>query len=309
LLIPDSPLPNISPIKRIAAIAKLSAPLRLAIFLGALSIFWLPLALPIYWLLRSDSNLASILTMGLLFVELLFGWHFWGKFVHGDRHIYARYGLVSTRKNIREFWQGLAIGFWLCLGLFITEALLGWINVLQPSASLIRIIIEGWFSAIGIALAEELLFRGWLLDELQRDYGQKICVAVTAIAYAIAHFLKPMEEIIRTAVTFPALVLLGIALVLAKYQHGDRALKDTAPHKAFPEGNRLGISIGIHGGLVWGYYIVHVGQLIEYNGQVPDWVTGIDGNPIAGVMGLIFLSGLTLKIMLSNRLSKEDRLS
>jgi uncharacterized protein len=289
LLICDGQLSNILPIKRIAAIAKLSAPLRLLIFLGALSIFWLPLALPIYWLFRSDSNLASILTMGLLFVELLFVWHFWGRFVHGDRHIYARYGLVGNSKNIQEFWQGLAIGFWLCLGLFISEALLGWIDVIQPSASLIRIIIEGWFSAVGIALAEELLFRGWLLDELQRDYkqknGQKICVGVTAIAYALAHFIKPIEEIIRTAVTFPALVLLGIALVLAKYQHGDR----------------LGISIGIHGGLVWGYYILNVGQLIKYNSHVPDWVTGIDGNPIAGVMGLIFLSGLTLKMMLSNK--------
>jgi uncharacterized protein len=290
LLISDSQLPNISRFKKIA---KLSAPLRLAIFLGALSVFWLPLALPIYWIFKSDSNLASILTMGLLFVELLFGWHFWGRLVHGDRHIYTRYGLVSTSKNIHEFWQGLAIGFWLCLGLFITEALLGWIDVIPPSASLIRIVIEGWFSAVGIALAEELLFRGWLLDELQRDYGKKICISVTAIAYGIAHFLKPMEEIIRTAVTFPALVLLGIALVLAKYQHGDR--------EAFPEGNRLGISIGIHGGLVWGYYIVNVGQLIKYNNHVPEWVTGIDGNPIAGVMGLIFLSSLTLKIMLSNR--------
>jgi membrane protease YdiL (CAAX protease family) len=275
-------LPNILRLKKIS---EFSAPLRLAIFLGALSVFWLPLALPIYWLLRSDSNLASILTMGLLFVELLFGWQFWGRFVHGDRHIYTRYGLAKNSSNTREFWQGLAIGFWLCLGLFITEALLGWIDIIQPSTSLIRIIIEGWFSAVGIALAEELLFRGWLLDELQRDYGQKICIWVTAIAYALAHFIKPMEEIIRTAVTFPALVLLGIALVLAKYQHGDR----------------LGISIGIHGGLVWGYYIVNVGQLIKYNSHIPDWVTGIDGNPIAGVMGLIFLSGLTLKIMLSNR--------
>lgn len=287
MLISDSQLPNTSQlnINKFKKIAEFSAPLRLAIFLGALSVFWLPLALPIYWLLRSDSNLASILTMGLLFVELLFGWQFWGRFVHGDRHIYTRYGLAKNSSNTREFWQGLAIGFWLCLGLFITEALLGWIDIIQPSTSLIRIIIEGWFSAVGIALAEELLFRGWLLDELHRDYGQKICIWVTAIAYALAHFIKPMEEIIRTAVTFPALVLLGIALVLAKYKYGDR----------------LGISIGIHGGLVWGYYIVNVGQLIKYNSHIPDWVTGIDGNPIAGVMGLIFLSGLTLKIMLSNR--------
>ncbi|MFM2312795.1 MAG: hypothetical protein RLZZ04_2071 [Cyanobacteriota bacterium] len=287
-------MPNTSQFKKIAKkIAEFPAPLRLAIFLGALSVLWLPLALPIYWLLRSDSNLASILTMGLLFVELLFGWQWWGKFVHGDRHIYTRYGLAKNSANIREFWQGLAIGFWLCLGLFITEALFGWIVVINPSASLIRIIIEGWFSAVGIACAEELLFRGWLLDELQRDYGKKICIWVSAIAYALAHFIKPMEEIIRTAVTFPALVLLGIALVLAKYKYGDDG--------AFPEGNRLGRSIGIHGGLVWGYYIVNVGQLIEYTDQVPVWVTGIDGNPIAGVMGLVFLSGLTLHIIFTRK--------
>ena len=139
-------------------------------------------------------------------------------------------------------------------------------------------------SAIAIVTAEELLFRGWLLDELQRDYGKKICIWVTAIAYAIAHFLKPIEEVIRTAVTFPALVLLGIALVLAKYKHGDR----------------LGICIGIHGGLVWGYYIVDVGQLIEYSDRVPVWVTGIDGNPIAGVMGLVFLAGLIGIIIFTN---------
>jgi membrane protease YdiL (CAAX protease family) len=278
-------LPNTSQLQKLQKIAEFSAPLRLVIFFGALSVLWLPLALPIYWLLREDPNLVNIVTMSLLFVELLWFWQFWGKFVHGDRQIYTRYGLVRNSKNIREFGQGLAIGFWLCLGLFITEALLGWIEVIQPSGNLIRIIIEGWFSAVGIALVEELLFRGWLLDELQRDYSKKTCIWGTAIAFTVAHFLKPVSEIIRTAVTFPALTLLGIALVLAKYKYGDR--------KAFPEGNRLGISIGLHAGLVWGYYIVNVGQLIEYSNQVPDWVTGIDGNPIAGVMGLVFLSGLT----------------
>ena len=258
-------------------ISKFSAPVRLIIFIGALSILWLPLALPIYWVLREDSNLASILTMTLLLVELLFLWHWWGKLVYGERHIYARYGLVQSSKNTQEFFQGLAVGFWLCLGLFITEAVFGWIVVVNPAASLIRITAEGLLCAVGIALGEELLFRGWLSDELQRDYGRKLCIWLTAIAYAAAHFLKPVEEIIRTAVTFPALILLGIALMLAKYKNGDR----------------LGICIGIHAGLVWAYYIVNVAQLIEYTNKVPVWVTGIDGNPIAGLMGLVFLSGLT----------------
>lgn len=270
-----------SKLTQLKQIANFAAPVRILIFVGAVVILWLPGALPIYWLLGDDPNLASILTMALLFGELLFAWRFWGRLVYGETKIFASYGLEISSKNTREFVQGLAVGFWLCLGLFLTEALLGWIEIVNPGSNLLRITVEGFLSAVGIAVAEELLFRGWLLDELKRDYVQKVCLWVTAIAYAVAHFFKPIEEIIRTAVTFPALVLLGIALVLAKYQHGDR----------------LGYSIGLHAGLVWCFYLVNVGQLLEYSQQVPVWVTGIDGNPIAGMMGLLFLSGLAWGIV------------
>lgn len=250
--------------------------------IGVLAILWLPLAIPIYWLLQEDSNLVSILSMTLLFVELLFLWQLWGRLVHGETEIYARYGLVRSSKNLREFGRGLACGFWLCLGLFIVEALLGWL-IIVPSASLLQIVIEGLLSALGIAFAEELLFRGWLVDELRRDYSKTNCICLSAGIFALAHFLKPVEEIVRTAVTFPALIMLGVALVLAKYKHSDR----------------LGMPIGIHAGLIWGYYIVNVGKLIEYSNRVPVWVTGIDGNPIAGVMGLLFLLGLIIAIPLT----------
>jgi hypothetical protein len=52
----------------------------------------------------------------------------------------------------------------------------------------------------------------------------------------------------------------------------------------------LGLTIGLHGGLVWGYYIIIVGGLIEYSGQVADWVTGVNSNPLQGVMGVLFMS-------------------
>ena len=80
-------------------IAKFSAPIRLVIFVGALAILWLPLAIPIYWLLSEDPNLASILAMVLLFVELLWFWQFWGKSVHNQPAIFTRYGLVKSNKH------------------------------------------------------------------------------------------------------------------------------------------------------------------------------------------------------------------
>lgn len=270
----------------------MSALSRIVVFICVLAFLWLPLALPIYWQLADNSNLASIITMAILFVELLVLWQLWGKLIHQENNIIKSYGLVISSPNFREFCQGLAFGFWLCLSLFITEAVCGWIKVVPSEGNLLRIALEGWLSALGIALAEELLFRGWLLDELERDYGYKTCIWATAIAFAVAHFLKPLSEIIRTAVTFPALVLLGLALVGAKYKHGDR----------------LGFSIGIHGGLVWCYYIVNVGQLIEYSQGIPPWITGIDGNPLAGIMGLLFLSGLVWLIFtnkFSNRIKNN----
>ncbi|MEM8502332.1 MAG: hypothetical protein AAF716_04185, partial [Cyanobacteria bacterium P01_D01_bin.1] len=53
--------------------------------------------------------------------------------------------------------------------------------------------------------------------------------------------------------------------------------------------SRLGYPIGLHAGLIWGYYIVNVGGLSDYTGRAPEWVTGIDSNPLAGLMGLILL--------------------
>lgn len=262
-------------------LANQPAPVRLFIFTGVLLCLWLPLAIPIYLGLKDNDNLASILAMALLFVELLFLWWFWGKYLYRQSNIYARYGLVVTKANLREFFDGLAIGLCFCLSLFIVETLVGWIAIVaSPTINLTTVVLEGLLSALGIAFAEELLFRGWLLDELRRDYQPKTAMWTNAFMFAVLHFLKPVGEIIRTLVTFPALIVLGIALVKAKQRCK----------------NRLGLPIGLHAGLIWGYYIVNVGQLIEYENKVPAWITGIDNNPLAGVMGLIFLSFLTWAI-------------
>ena len=257
-----------------AKLSKASSIVRIVFLLICLVLIWLPLAAPIYLLLNEDPNLVTILTMGLLFVEFLFLLQFWGKYVDRETNLLVKYGLVRTKKNGIELVNGLAIGFSFCISLFILEAILGWVKFNTPSVFFVKIVVEGLLSALGIGFAEELFFRGWILEELQRDYTREISAWINAVIFALAHFIKPLAEIIRTLITFPALVILGLTLVWAKWKGGDR----------------LGMSIGLHAGLVWGYYILNIGQLLQYTEKVPVWVTGIDGNPIAGLMGLFFLS-------------------
>nr|WP_238568997.1 CPBP family intramembrane glutamic endopeptidase [Xenococcus sp. PCC 7305] len=241
-------------------------------------IIWLPLAIPLNSILTGDRNLATIIIMSLLLVDFIALQKLWGKYVYQQPKIFTSYGLVANRLNFIELFSGLAIGVGVCWSLFFIEAILGWVTINPIELSLVRIIIEGFISALGIGVAEELVFRGWLLKELEQDFSKNKSLWLNSLIFALAHFIKPLGEIIRTFVTFPAYIILSSALVWAKWSKRDR----------------LGIAIGLHSGLVWGYYILNVGNLLTYTEQVPDWVTGIDGNPIAGILGLIFLTGLAI---------------
>ncbi|MDY6781081.1 MAG: CPBP family intramembrane glutamic endopeptidase [Cyanobacteriota bacterium] len=258
-------------------IATYPAPFRLGIFILGLLLLWLPLAVPLFWLLRDNPNLSTIVTMGALAIEFLIFIPVWGKWVYRESQLFARYGLSWERGNAIALLNGLAIGLIFVLGLFVIMGSLGWLEF-QPNSRLWRVVAEGLLSASAIALGEEIFFRGWLLDELERDYSPKIALWVNASLFAILHFLKPIAEAIRTFPQFPGLIILGLALVWAKRSHR----------------NRLGISIGLHGGLVWGYYILNVGQLVKYNNVVSPWITGVDGNPVGGAMGILGLSLLAV---------------
>ena len=251
-------------------------PLRLGIFLISLLSIWLPLATPIYLLVK-DSNLATILTMGLLFGEFILLVQWWGKKVYRRPHLLKSYGLVGTRENALDMLGGFGIGALLTFSLFGFEGLLGWLTWGESERG-IKLILEGLATGLGVGFAEELVFRGWLLDELQRDYSLKVSLWVNAVVFGLSHFLKPLSEMLRTWPQFPGLLLLGLILVWAKRSHQ----------------NRLGLPMGFHAGLIWSYYIINVGQLVRYSGSVPDWITGVDRNPLAGLMGLLFLGAIAL---------------
>ncbi|WP_309740453.1 MULTISPECIES: CPBP family intramembrane glutamic endopeptidase [unclassified Chamaesiphon] len=265
------------------------APGRMFSFLLVLIVLWVPGLALIYlgmFLTQQNledpgtKNLLSILTMGLLAIEFIALLPWWGRKVYQHPNLYARYGLMFTRQNGLLLLKGLAIGSCFTFALFITQGLLGWLTWQAPRLSILQLALEGSATALGVSLAEELFFRGWMLDELERDYSQTVSWIAAAGLYAALHFLKPIPVILASLPAFPGLFLLGTVVIIAKRQNR----------------NLLGMSIGLHTGLVWAFYIVNVGNMVKYSGRVSDWITGINGNPTAGLLGIIFLGALALTI-------------
>lgn len=240
-------------------------------------------------ILVPNPNSASIAAMALLFIEFLALVTLWGRWLYHHPWVLRRYGLVSTQKNGMEMLQGLALGIMSLIALFGIQGMLGWLTWASPSGQMSPVILEGLLVALGVGLAEELLFRGFILDELERDYPLTHSLWISSLIFAILHFIRPIQEMMRTLPQFPGLFILGLTLVWAKRSHH----------------NRLGFPIGFHAGLVWGYYIISVGNWIHYTHHVPEWVSGIDQNPLSGIMGLLFLGGL----MLAVRPSKHSQIN
>jgi len=252
-----------------------------------LLLVWLPFAAPIFWAVH-DRNATNILTLLMLYGEFILLVRFWGKRVYREPNLLRQYGLRFSLQNGWNLGVGLAIGISSVSFLFALQGALGWLTW-QPSARFLPgLILEGLAMAIAIAFAEELLFRGWLLDELQRDYRPNTVLWVGATIFACLHFIRPVTEIIQMLPAFPSLLVLGLTLVWAKracltWENGKRC-------------ELLGLPIGLHAGLVWGNYVIEVGRLVGYAHRAPTWLTGLDRNPLAGLMGLCFLGVLAVSM-------------
>ncbi len=242
---------------------------------------WLPLAGPIY-LIWGTGNTVSIITMLLLYSEFVWLLRLWGKQLYQQAHPLRYYGLEWNARFRRELLFGLAVGFLTLMSMFGLEGSLGWLTWQPPSPNfnLGIVVVEGLAIALGVSFAEELLFRGWLLQELERDYSLSGSLWANSLLYALLHFIRPLEAIIATWTQFLGLTIMGLSFVW-----GRRLCR-----------GRLSFAIGLHGGLTWSYYIVNVPDLIEYSGQAPLWVTGIDNNPLAGLIGVIFLTSIATGI-------------
>lgn len=130
---------------------------------------------------------------------------------------------------------------------------------------------------LGVGFAEELLFRGWLWGELEQHLSARRALWGQALVFSLAHTRFNLGPVEATAL-LGGLLLLGLALALQR-----RA-----------DGGVLWGAVGLHGGLVGGWFLLQ-GGLLELAAEAPAWLVGPGGahpNPIGGVVGWLGLGVL-----------------
>ena len=257
---------------------------RVLIFLLIVVALWLPLALPLYWLAgRGVLPGGDLFPTALLYLVFLLVLPRWERRVRGEQLPWAKVGFAGRLALARGMATGYLLGAISIALLAVVQVALGWAG-LDPSGArgldLVQVALVGAAAATAVGWSEEVLFRGWLLRELEQGWSPAVALGATSLIFAIAHFIKPLDAILALLPQFVGLLLLAQVLGWAR---------------RIPVGSGktgLGHPVGLHAGLVWGYYLLEVGNLLLPTGRVPAWVTGIDGNPLAGLLGLALLSGL-----------------
>ena len=137
------------------------------------------------------------------------------------------------------------------------------------------LVLNALLLGLGVGFAEELLFRGWLMGELTLLLGRQRALWLQAALFSLVHtrFNLPLLQLLGL---LAGLLLLGLALGLQR-----RA-----------DGGLLWGAIGLHGGLVGGWFFLVQG-LVQVSATAPSWLIG-PANPIGGLLGWLGLGGLLL---------------
>ena len=192
----------------------------------------------------------------------------------------SRRGCPDRKALVAALFGGLSLAL-ILLGIVLLPVLLGswghWIG----ECTLDRV-INALLLTVGVGLAEELIFRAWLWRELNELISPPAALLTQALVFSLVHTrfnlgVGPMLGLLI------GLFLLGMALAL------QRRL----------DGGSLWGCVGLHGGLVGGWFLIQSG-LVQLSPDAPAWLVGPGGlspNPLGGLMGiggLLLLLGVQL---------------
>lgn len=218
-------------------------------------------------------NLAGV-AIALLLLVVTLPWRL--RQVWGSPSPWRTLGVVvAPARGVKAFGRGLLKALALLGGVLIVLLLSGqarWLGGLAVGQLLNALAL-----VLGVGFAEELLFRGWLWGELELLAGKRRALGLQAALFALLHpwYRLPGLEAVALLI---GLVLLGLALALQR-----RA-----------DGGVLWGAVGLHGGLVGGWFALQHG-LLQISATTPTWLIGAGGsspNPIGGLLGWVGLTAL-----------------
>ena len=242
---------------------------------GFLSIlFFIPILYGIGWALsqpllllnfeKENLSLVGTIFTFLLFIFFLPYW-FYIRWNVSNTWIFLGITKYNLLKNFVHFSQGILFSLFLIILILVPllqKNYISWIGEFSPSILLNSIVL-----GLGVGFAEEIIFRGWLLEELKFEYGINLAIALQALVFSFVHNVSNqiLWNIIGLRLGF---VLLGIFLSLVRIKNK----------------GSLWNCIGIHGGLVGIWFYINNG-LIEFKENTPSFLAGPFSQDIPNPIG------------------------
>ncbi|BAS55584.1 CAAX amino terminal protease family protein [Leptolyngbya boryana NIES-2135] len=252
--------------------------IQIGFFFLAWFLLWLPLAIPIaiamkwrpFEPLQSSQKLPLVASLYGIAPLVL-----WGVSRVKERD-FPTFGVSWDLHLFSSSAIGLGIGAIGILILFGVQTAIGWLhwnleNWKQWLAACLPTLVLG----IWIGFTEEWVFRGFCFGEFASDFWS--AAIVSSVIFSALHLIWEGRAQIPQ---LPGLALMGVVLCLAFVQ----------------DQNSIGLPWGLHAGWVWMIASLDTAKILRYEATAPEWGTGIDRKPLAGLLGLVFLLAMGILV-------------
>ena len=223
-----------------------------------------------------SSNNLSIIGTIISFMLFLGVLPSWGNIRWKTNKFWLSIGLDVNNKlqALKTFFNGFIFSVFLIFILFMLCFLCGWIDRLDyvKFTELLNAILL----IVGIVFAEEIVFRGWLMEEMALLFGVRRGIILQSTIFSLAHFRSDIG-LLALIPFLTGLFLFGLVLNL---------------RRTIDRGSLWGC-IGLHGGLVGIWYLFDSGMVV-FSSETPYFLLGPSRNmvnPIGSVFGITVLLG------------------
>ena len=221
-----------------------------------------------------SSNNLSIIGTIISFILFLVVLPSWGSIRWKTNNLWLSIGLDFNDKfkALKIFFSGFIFSVFLIFILFMFCFICGWID--RVGYVKLTEFLNAILLIIGIVFAEEIVFRGWLMEEMTLLFGLRRGIILQSTIFSLAHYRSDIG-LLALIPFLTGLFLFGLVLTL---------------RRTIDRGSLWGC-IGLHGGLVGIWYLFDSGMVV-FSIDTPYFLLGPSRNmvnPIGSVIGITIL--------------------